>query len=79
MKLTEVQKQLRDKANPDIAEHSKRFFKTGKGEYGYGDKFLGVRVPIIRKIAKSHRDVSVDQCLNILSSRYHEERLLALI
>ena len=39
-------------SNPEIAQHSQRFFKTGKGEYGYGDKFLGIRVPVLRKHVK---------------------------
>ncbi len=74
-----VQKQLRNLANADVAEHSLRFFKTGKGEYGEGDKFLGVRVPAIRAIAKEYRDLPIADILHVLTSPYHEERLLALI
>ena len=51
MKLAEMTRRLRELGNPSIAEHSQRFFKTGQGEYGEGDKFLGIRVPILRKQA----------------------------
>lgn len=74
-----VQKQLRNLANPAIAEHCLQFFKTGKGEYGEGDKFLGVRVPAIRAIAREHKDLPIQEILHVLRSSYHEERLLALI
>ena len=53
-----IQQEFRKLADPNIAEHSKRFFKTAKGEYGEGDQFLGIRVPVIRKSAKAHRDAS---------------------
>ena len=47
---------LRALGNKDIAAHSARFFKTGKGEYGEGDRFLGIRIPIIRKHVRKFRD-----------------------
>ena len=49
MNSSEMSKVLRELGNPDIAEHSQRFFKTGKGEYGEGDRFIGVNVPTVRK------------------------------
>lgn len=48
-------------ANPAIAAHSAGFFKTGKGEYGEGDGFLGIRVPLLRKLARKHHDAAVEQ------------------
>lgn len=79
MALSKPQTELRKLADPAIAKHALRFFKTGKGEYGEGDKFIGVRVPTIRAIAKQHRDLPLKSKLAILKSPYHEERLLALI
>lgn len=78
--MLQIQKDLRALANPKIAEHSQRFFKTGKGEYGYGDIFLGIRVPNLRKIAKEHQDeLKSSQVKKLVRSKYHEERLTGLI
>ena len=70
---------LNDLSDSEIAEHSQRFFKTGKGEYGYRDKFLGIRVPVLRKTAKLFQDISVTEIQKILKSEYHEVRLLSLL
>ncbi len=78
MTVQEIKKTLRGLADPAIAEHSQRFFKTGKGEYGEGDKFLGIRVPVLRKQAKQHKDLSLKGIKGLLRSSYHEERLCAL-
>ncbi|NPD91286.1 DNA alkylation repair protein [Xylanibacter muris] len=55
------------------------FFKTGKGQYGEGDVFLGVTVPYTRKVAKAHKDTSMDTISGLLASEYHEARLCALL
>lgn len=55
------------------------FFKTGKGEYGEGDEFIGVSVPDVRAVAKWYIDLSFDEITKLLASPVHEERLLALI
>jgi len=73
-----IRKELRRLANREIAEHSQRFFKTGKGQYGEGDRFLGIRVPALRKIAREYRGVSVEEACRLIKSQFHEERLLAL-
>ncbi len=71
--------EIRELANEEIAKHSLRFFKTDKGEYGYGDIFLGVRAPKIRLIAKKHIDLSIADMKILIKSKYHEERFLGLI
>ena len=53
--INQIFKTIKDHGNPQIAAHSQRFFKTGKGEYGEGDVFLGIRVPVIRKIANEYK------------------------
>ena len=70
---------LRSLGNSEIAEHSQRFFKTGEGEYGFGDKFLGVRVPIIRKAVRKYRGARLETAEKLLHSEFHEVRLFALI
>jgi 3-methyladenine DNA glycosylase AlkD len=65
--------------NADIAEHSKRFFKTGPGEYGEGDKFVGIRVPPLRKIAKKYKFLPLVEVSHVIQSEYHEIRLAAVM
>jgi 3-methyladenine DNA glycosylase AlkD len=70
---------VRALADPEIAEHSARFFKTAPGDYGAGDRFLGIRVPDVRKIAREFRGAPLAAALTLLRSPQHEERLLALV
>ncbi|MFA6160651.1 MAG: DNA alkylation repair protein [Patescibacteria group bacterium] len=79
MKLVELRQELHKHADKERAEHSKRFFKTGRGEYGYGDVFLGLTVPLQREIASKYYDLPVTDVLKLLRSKIHEERLTALI
>lgn len=79
MKAADAQEKLREIADLKIAEHVQRFFKTGPGEYGEGDQFLGIRVPNIRKVAKKFKKLSLTETEKLLHSAYHEERLCALI
>jgi 3-methyladenine DNA glycosylase AlkD len=78
-RLLNIQNELRQLSNKEIAEHSQRFFKTGEGQYGHGDIFLGIRVPVLRKIAKKYSQISIDESVQLLKSKFHEERLLALL
>ena len=72
-------KEMRACAREDKRDILPRFFKTGKGEYGEGDMFLGVVVPDTRKVAKAHKDVSLDVVEAMLESQWHECRLCALL
>ena len=79
MNLTEVRSKLRASAKPGDAEFLQRFFKTGPGQYGEGDLFLGGRVPTARALAKQCDLLPWVDLTSLLHSRYHEERLLALL
>jgi 3-methyladenine DNA glycosylase AlkD len=74
-----IQKRLRHFATKEKARVLQGFFKTGPGEYGAGDLFLGVVVPDIRRVAKESQGTTLGEIKKILASRYHEDRLLALL
>ena len=74
-----IRKELREKSDLTKASFLQSFFKTGKGQYGEGDVFLGVVVPEIRKIAKRHKELSLDELSVLLASKFHEERMCALL
>ena len=75
-------KDLRDELvgleDPQKAEGLKRFFKTGKGQYGEGDVFLGIKVPDSKKIAGKYKSLPEEDIIRLLKSQVHEERLIAL-
>src|SRR5690606_7847601 len=75
----EIVKELRGLGDPEVAEFLGRFFETGPGEYGEGDRFLGIRVPVLRKLARKHQALGLSDCRALLVSPYHEARLLALL
>ncbi len=66
-------------ANAEIARHSQRFFKTGMGQYAAGDRFRGIRVPVLRRVARASANMPLGETLRLLPSPYHEDRLVALI
>lgn len=74
-----VRTRLRALADAARAEHAQRFFKTGQGQYGYGDKFLGIRVPVVRQQVKAFWPMPLSELSKLLHSGYHEERLFALL
>ncbi len=73
-----VRKELQRLADPDKARVAQRFFKTGPGEYGEGDVFRGIRVPALRKLARSHSYLPMNEVKKLLVSRFHEDRHVAL-
>jgi 3-methyladenine DNA glycosylase AlkD len=77
--LAKLRTELKALGSPERAVGASRFFKTGKGEYGEGDVFLGVTVPALRKLARAHRELAIADSETLLGSKIHEERLLALV
>jgi 3-methyladenine DNA glycosylase AlkD len=74
-----IRKRLCELGDPESARFLRRFFKTGPGQYGEGDRFLGVRVPAIRRIARESRGIALDQIETLLHDPWHEVRLLAVV
>lgn len=79
MTLDNLKSDLQALAAPEKAALLSRYFKTGKGQYGQGDIFLGVMVPGQRRIAKKYSDLSLGNISKLLASRIHEHRLVALL
>jgi 3-methyladenine DNA glycosylase AlkD len=77
--IKNIKEEFRKLGNTEQAKHLQKYFKTEQGEYGEGDIFLGIRVPIIRKIAKKYSTLSISDAAEFLKSPIHEERLFALI
>ena len=71
--------ELEELADPEKAVHTQRFFKTAPGEYGHGDRFIGIRVPPLRHLARQFSDLTQKELQELLDSPIHEERLIALI
>ena len=77
--LAAIRAELQTLGDPVRGTHSQRFFKTGPGQYGEGDKFLGLTVPEMRGIVRKYRELHDAAVLKLLSSSWHEERLVALL
>lgn len=71
--------ELESYIDPVKREYLPKFFKTGKGQYGEGDCFLGVVVPNTRRVAKHHREASIEVVETLLQSPWHEHRLCGLL
>ena len=74
-----IELELAASGDPQRAIHSQRFFKTGPGEYGEGDVFLGITVPVVRKLVKQHADLDLETVEQLITSKYHEVRLYAVL
>lgn len=79
MKSSNIISDLKNLSNKDEIQSLQRFFKTDKGEYGAGDKFIGVRVPDSRKVAKKYKDLSLSENQKLLDHSVHEVRFCALV
>ncbi|MCK4967921.1 MAG: DNA alkylation repair protein, partial [Candidatus Aenigmarchaeota archaeon] len=77
--LTNLKSDLDKLKNSKKAKIYAQFFKTKKGEYGEGDIFLGITVPIQRKLSKNYTNLTLEDLQSLLSSKIHEYRLIALV
>jgi 3-methyladenine DNA glycosylase AlkD len=76
--LKDLQRELSALADPDKARFATRFFKTGAGEYGAGDRFRGIRVPVLRETVRGYAHLPEKDAAKLLQSPWHEDRLAAL-
>ena len=79
MSVDDIMRRLEELADKKKAQVLQRFFKTGPGEYGEGDLFLGIKVPELRKLAKEYEGIAIKEAKQLLRSSIHEQRLLALL
>lgn len=79
MTAVDIQSQLRSIATPELAVAATRFFKTGPGQYGEGDIFIGIKVPVLRKASREFRSLVLEEIGVLLESPIHEHRHLALM
>ena len=79
MRIEEIRNKLQYLSDARSAKMLQRFFKTGPGEYGAGDIFIGIRVPVLRRLAKEYEIATLTEVKELLHSSIHEERLLALL
>ncbi len=79
MDCESVKSDLRLLSDPKKAQILSRFFKTGKGQYGEGDIFLGISVPNQRKVARKYSDLELNELQKLLNSKIHEHRLTSIL
>jgi 3-methyladenine DNA glycosylase AlkD len=79
LRAADARRALANEANAADARILQRFFKTGPGEYGAGDRFRGIRVPVLRRLTRTFAPLPLPEVLRLLASRHHEDRLLALL
>ncbi len=78
--ILKIKEDILKEADSTQAENLKRFFKTAPGEYGYGDKFHGIKVPVLRKIANNYyKQMDLKEIKKLLDSEFHEERFVSLV
>lgn len=79
MTAEDARTKLKSLASPEAAKAATRFFKTGPGQYGEGDTFIGISVPALRTVSRSFQALPLDEIQSLLNSLIHEERHLALL
>ncbi len=79
MPLRQLKTEIQKLKDSQVATFAQRFFRTGPGEYGEGDLFLGIRVPVLRKLAKQYGDLTHEEITELMQSKWHEERAIALM
>jgi 3-methyladenine DNA glycosylase AlkD len=77
--LSDLRQQMHELADPRVARSAARFFKTGPGQYGEGDEFLGLRAAVLHALSREYRDLPLDAVEQLLQSALHEERLVGLL
>ena len=77
--LNSLKKDVRRLSSPERAKSNQWFFKTGPGEYGEGDVFIGLTMPKVREIAKKYIHLNMNEVEELLQSEIHEERMIALV
>jgi 3-methyladenine DNA glycosylase AlkD len=75
----EIVARLQALGDPGQARFAACYFRTGPGEYGQGDRFLGIRVPVLRRLVREYRGLPLEQTAELLRSPWHEARLLACL
>ncbi|HEX6372551.1 MAG TPA: DNA alkylation repair protein [Longimicrobium sp.] len=75
----QIEARLHGMGDPEHARFVAGYFRTGPGEYGHGDRFLGIRIPALRALVREHRGASLDAVAGLLRSPWHEARLFALL
>jgi 3-methyladenine DNA glycosylase AlkD len=79
MRALNIQRELSSLSDSETAAFLRRYFETGPGEYGEGDLFRGIRVSVLRNLAKEYQGLALTEAERLLHSSYHEDRLLALL
>jgi 3-methyladenine DNA glycosylase AlkD len=75
----DIEARLHGIGDPEHARFVAGYFRTGPGEYGHGDRFIGIRIPALRALVREYRGVSLDAAAGLLRSEWHEARLFALL
>ena len=79
MTVDQIRSALQKLRNDEKAQVLQRFFKTGPGQYGEGDIFLGISVPDLRSLVRQNKDARLSDIKQLIKSKFHEERVLALM